>query len=358
MISLSLAANSGTLLRPSLHLSIRLRTRNADIPSAYMGNQQFTSSGLVFSDCGTALQIHWDWGWTIQDIAVENCGTGVIIVGGAGGPFSTGQGVGSLILTDLTMTNTKLGISTSLFADNSTAFLLANAGFSNVQTLVTDSNLNQVLLPGGSGTINVDSWGFGKIADETGSAQFFNANNVVSMQREPSLTMSESNGPTQKYFYSRRRPSYSTLGNSQLFDVKAYGAAGDGKTRDDVTLNSILEVAANISAIVYFPSGIYILEDTLRIPVGSRIIGQAWPQLMARGDKFRDPANPRAAVKVGQPGQSGVVEIQNMMFTVQGPSPGAVIVEWNVHESTQGSAGLWGKSVEFSSFESGLMHCG
>lgn len=50
--------------------------------SAYLGNQQFTTSHLVFVNCNTALQIHWDWAWTMQDVVVESCGTGVIIVGG------------------------------------------------------------------------------------------------------------------------------------------------------------------------------------------------------------------------------------------------------------------------------------
>lgn len=28
------------------------------------------------------MQVHWDWAWTMQDIIIESCGTGVIIVGG------------------------------------------------------------------------------------------------------------------------------------------------------------------------------------------------------------------------------------------------------------------------------------
>jgi hypothetical protein len=55
---------------------------------AYMGNQQFTASGLYFEEAETAIQIHWDWGWTMQNIVVDNCKTGFIIVGGAGGVSS------------------------------------------------------------------------------------------------------------------------------------------------------------------------------------------------------------------------------------------------------------------------------
>lgn len=50
--------------------------------SAYFGNQQFTTSHLVFVNCNTALQVHWDWAWTMQDYIIESCVNGMIIVGG------------------------------------------------------------------------------------------------------------------------------------------------------------------------------------------------------------------------------------------------------------------------------------
>ena len=67
---------------------------------------------------------------------------------------------------------------------------------------------------------------------------------------------------------------------------------------------------------------------------------------MATGAKFQDASNPRVAVQVGKVGDIGVIEIQDMMFTVSGPTAGAILVEWNVHEITQGSVGLWGKCVD------------
>jgi hypothetical protein len=50
--------------------------------SAYFGNQQFTTSQLVFVNCRTALQVHWDWAWTMQDYVIESCTNGLVIVGG------------------------------------------------------------------------------------------------------------------------------------------------------------------------------------------------------------------------------------------------------------------------------------
>ncbi|RKL32578.1 Glucan 1,3-beta-glucosidase [Fusarium proliferatum] len=300
---------------------------------AYMGNQQFTASGLYFEEAETAIQIHWDWGWTMQNIVVDNCNTGLTIVGGAGGPMSTGQGIGSLHLTDLRFHYVKVAVSTSVMSDNSTALLLSNSGFYNVDTIVQDTFKSQVLLRGGKGTVNVDTWGFGRVTSANGTTAFHNGANLDSPVRNDSLVTGG-----RKQFFTRRRPKYDDLGFSQILDAKAYGAKGDGKTDDTAVLKHLFSAAANMSAIVYVPFGVYIITDTVEIPVGSRVIGQAWPQIMATGSKFADPLKPRVAVRVGLPGQVGVVEIQNMMMTVKGATAGAIMMEWNVHESGQGSA--------------------
>jgi uncharacterized Zn-finger protein len=111
---------------------------------------------------------------------------------------------------------------------------------------------------------------------------------------------------------------YTDIGLSQIIDVKAYGAQGDGYADDTAALNSVFAIAANMSSIVYFPFGVYLIKDTINIPVGTRIVGQAWAQLMATGPKFADASHPRVAVKIGQPGDVGSVEIQDMLFTVRG----------------------------------------
>ncbi|KAM5453040.1 hypothetical protein McanCB49686_004992 [Microsporum canis] len=305
---------------------------------AYFGNQQFTTSHLIFVNCKTALQVHWDWAWTMQDIIIESCKKGLVVIGGAGGPGSTGQAVGSLLLVDSIIANTPVGISTSLSGRNSTALLVQNTGFFNVPKAITENVSGDTLLPGGNEVL-VDSWGFGLYVNSTQAGKFVNGQNIPAMDRSVSLL-----GPTGHYkknFYTRRRPQYLDIGQSQILDVKALGAKGDGKTDDTAILNSILSRAGNMSSIVYFPYGIYIIKNTLHIPVGSRIVGQVWPQIMATGPQFSNEKSPKVAIEVGKPGDSGIVEIQDMMFTVSGPTAGAVLMEWNVRESFQGSAAMW-----------------
>ncbi|KAF4234129.1 hypothetical protein CNMCM6805_008835 [Aspergillus fumigatiaffinis] len=306
---------------------------------AYFGNQQFTTSHLVFVNCKTALQIHWDWAWTMQDVVVESCGTGLLVTGGAGGPLSKGQSLGSLVLVDAIIANTPNGIVTSLYAENSISLLLQNVGFFNVQNAVTDSVVSKVLLAGGN-EVRIDNWGFGRVTDSHGTSFFANAENIPVMNRTKSL-LSPELAYVKPNFYTRRRPKYTDLGTSQVINLKTAGARGDGQTDDTSVLNTIFAAAANMSAIVFIPHGIYVITDTVKIPVGSRIIGQTWPQIMARGSKFADLTATRAAVQVGSPGDSGVVEIQDLLFTVSGNTAGAILVQWNVHEAAQGSVGLW-----------------
>ncbi|KAH7124727.1 pectate lyase superfamily protein-domain-containing protein [Dactylonectria macrodidyma] len=313
---------------------------------AYFGNQQFTTSHLVFVNAVIAVQIHWDWAWTMHDFVIESCGSGIVIVDGAGGPGSTGQGVGSLILADSIIANTPTGISTSLLAENSTSFLAQNVGFFNVKNAIVDSIKKKSLLAGGAQVV-VDSWGFGMMNNATGGlTKFVNGAKIPAMKRNETL-LGAAYDKMAPNLFSRRRPKYYGIAAKKIMDVKALGAKGDGVTDDTAAINSILEGGANTSSIVYFPFGIYLVTDTIRIPVGSRVIGQAWSQIMGSGAKFQDELHPRAVVQVGRnrKGEEGIVEIQDMMFTVKGPTAGAVVLEWNARGSEKGSAGIWDSHI-------------
>jgi len=64
---------------------------------------------------------------------------------------------------------------------------------------------------------------------------------------------------------------------------------------------------------------------------------------MASGEAFKDIANPKVAVRVGEPGENGIAEFSGILFSTRGPAGGAIVVEWNVHDPAhnQGAAGMW-----------------
>lgn len=70
-------------------------------------------------------------------------------------------------------------------------------------------------------------------------------------------------------------------------------------------------------------------------------MGEAWSAITASGDKFKDVTKPRVMIQVGDKGQTGDVEISDILFQVDGPMAGAVLVEWNMLSSSPGSAGMW-----------------
>ncbi|KAH1458096.1 hypothetical protein KXX58_009535 [Aspergillus fumigatus] len=183
----------------------------------------------------------------------------------AGGLMSSGHGVGSFVLVDAVTANTPSGTLTSLYSTNSTAFLLQNVEFYNIEKAIMAERRADPILAGGGG-------------GGRGGPYFL-------QQRDIQL-------------FTRRRPQYADIGHSQVFDVTSHGAKGDGVTDDTINLNSVFTVAVNLSSIVYIPHGVYKVTDTLKIPKGSRIIGQAWSQIMATGPKFQDADDPHVAVQV------------------------------------------------------------
>lgn len=47
-------------------------------------------------------------------------------------------------------------------------------------------------------------------------------------------------------------------------------------------------------------------------------------------------------LQVGIVGSTGDVEMQDLLFTTKGQTPGAILVQWNIKAASPGSAGLWG----------------
>lgn len=81
---------------------------------------------------------------------------------------------------------------------------------------------------------------------------------------------------------------------------------------------------------------------TVRIPPGVRIVGEIWSVIMAGGtENFQDSNNPKPVLQIGESGDVGDVEITDMMFGSKGSQPGAVLVQWNIKQRSQGSAGMW-----------------
>jgi glucan 1,3-beta-glucosidase len=52
-------------------------------------------------------------------------------------------------------------------------------------------------------------------------------------------------------------------------------------------------------------------------------------------------------VQVGEESSKGIMEISDIIFSTEGPTAGAIVVEWNVKESCQGAAGMWDSHIRY-----------
>jgi hypothetical protein len=94
------------------------------------------------------------------------------------------------------------------------------------------------------------------------------------------------------------------------------------------------------------------VTDTVYIPPNIRIVGEAVSAvIMGAGPKFSDINNPRPVVQIGSTGQTGYVEISDIMVSTQGGTSGAILIEYNLNTPTSSPpSGLWDVHVRVGGF--------
>lgn len=125
---------------------------------------------------------------------------------------------------------------------------------------------------------------------------------------------------------------------------------GDGTTDDTLKLNEFLRYAAEKGLVAFLDAGIYLISDTIRIPAGSRIVGEALASvIMAYGPKFQDMNAPYPAIQVGQPGEIGRIEWSDTFVSTRGACAGAVLIQYNLY-SPGTPSGMWDVHIRVGGF--------
>jgi glucan 1,3-beta-glucosidase len=128
-------------------------------------------------------------------------------------------------------------------------------------------------------------------------------------------------------------PTYQQYSASKVLNIKSvsgYPVYGDGSTDDTANINSILSQYAGCY-IIYFPAGTYIVTNTILVPAGSRIYGDAFASaISATGSNFYNPISPTTMVQVGNSGDVGVAQISDMIFTVADVLQGCKLVRYHL----------------------------
>jgi len=281
--------------------------------------QQWIFKSISFNRCNIAARLSGN-NVVMTGSNFQDCGTGI---------DASGIG-GSLVVIDTTTNNVGNFISsTNSYTPNS--IVLENIVNSGTTVL---SN-GQILLRG-----NVpDTWYSGNAYPTSGSGQHtWIPNGQTGTTPRSSVLLSGGS------YVSIAPPTYKEYSASKFVNIKSVTGLpvmGDGVTDDTENINTILAQYAGCS-IIYWPAGTYIVTDTINIPVGSRIFGDAYSTaISATGSNFWNPDSPRAMVKIGNYGDVGIAQISDMLFTVADVLQGCKLLEVNMAGNSPGDVGLW-----------------
>jgi hypothetical protein len=287
-------------------------------------------------------------------------------------------------LLDFTVKDTPIFVQTTTKQPTSFAgsIYIDNAQLTNVPVAVGTAD-GTVVLAGGTRTIN--SWAQGNIYNGASSQGQYVQSNVTPINKPASLL--DQSGK----FFGAGRPQYEEYSPSQcklafrldifilmhpllvVASVKANGAKGDGVTDDTAALQAIFDNFAGCK-IIFFDAGtsvwvglcsrlieltgVYVITNTLRIPVDTIIVGEMWSQILIKDPSFNDQNNPKVAVQFGQSGDVGSLQVSDIVFRFErsslsyssrliglsstyAGSAGAIIMEINIQARTQGAVGFW-----------------
>lgn len=304
---------------------------DVDITGGVIGikssNQQVNFKNIYFRQCTTAFYASGGHTALFQGATFDTVGLGIDM---------SSNGLGSLVLLDSTSTNSGIVVrfhdSSNDGGKRNSQLVIQNLVHDTNNAIAVDTNHNLKL----AATDKVDTWVWGNVTP----GEYRSGQHLTTTRPDVLL----SNG---KYF-TRAQPTYAGYSIDQVVNVRNVGGhpvKGDGSTNDVESLNAILAANAANCKITYFPYGVYIVKDTLKIPIGSRIAGEAWAVISGAGEAFQDAKTPKTMVQIGQAGDVGTIEIQNMRFSVSEILPGAIILEINAAGTNPGDVALWNTIV-------------
>jgi hypothetical protein len=270
----------------------------------------------------TAIKHGWNWGFTWKNIYVLSCYIALDCTTYSG---VTDQGTGSITVVDSHFNGVPYAITIASLGSEQPSIVLDNLLVENSASVVLITG-GATILAGSTGPLYFNSWasGYQYLPDGTGG-KFTGFIDPAPVKSPSLLDGSGAYFQQSKPQYPAQNPIVATDNNIK----------NDGTGDQMAAINTLL--ADNVGAIIFFPGGIYQVQGTVNVPVGSIIIGSGWSQIMGTGSYFENAESPQVMVQVGKPGDSGVIQISDMLFTVKGPTAGAILMEWNVHETTQGS---------------------
>ncbi|KAF2091544.1 glycoside hydrolase family 55 protein [Saccharata proteae CBS 121410] len=281
--------------------------------------QQWAFKSMTFNGCTTGAKFNGGFDVVFVGSTFANCGTGIDAYGVAG----------SIVVLDTSVTNSGTLIASYNSGSGENSVILENIQSDGNPTVKLDNNTVM------SGTIS-DTWVHGSMYNR----------GVIQASYADALSMSTSRTEallSENQFFLMSAPTYQESSSARVFNIKSssqFPVYGDGVTDDSVNINTLLEQQSGM--LIYFPAGTYLVKMTIFVDKNTMIIGDAYASyISAAGDRFLNPDIPVPMVKVGNPGDMGIAQISDMMFTVSEVLPGCKLVEVNMAGRNPGDVGIW-----------------
>ncbi|KAI2468269.1 glycoside hydrolase family 55 protein [Annulohypoxylon bovei var. microspora] len=297
-----------------------------------LDNQQYHLKSLTFDGCTTGISVQHMFIGHCQGCKFTLCGIGV----DTASPRDGVENLGTFIITDSTADNTGALVNTAAINGSFNSIVLENVQVDEQSVSSTVTVSGEVVLKGS--VKQGETWVLGNAyTPNTSDEENFQKGTTLSTSRAASLV--DDSGS----FYRLPPPTYEEYGVEQFINVKevpSYVVAGDGKADDTASLQAIINEYAGCK-ILFFPYGVYLVEDTLVFPPGSRVFGEAWSTISATGSRFINPGAPIPMIKVGEAGDVGVAQFSDLIFTVEDVLPGCTLLEVNMAGENPGDVGFW-----------------
>ncbi|KAK4180482.1 family 55 putative glycoside hydrolase [Triangularia setosa] len=312
---------------------------------AQFGSQQYTVRNLTFSGSQTAILQIWNWGFTYKSLSINDCEIGLNM---------SSPDVGSVTLLDSSFANVGTAIIVGRYNSSATglgSLMIQNVKYTNVPTVMEDLDGNAVLAGNATGAVFEHGYAKGNLYSPEGPFVFQGRD--IAFDQPSVLKLDDQ-------YYERSKPQYENYPASSFLSARNYHAMGNGITDDTQALNVLFQAAASSStSIAFLDAGFYLVTDTVYIPANARIVGEGLAAvIMGAGEKFSDVSNPYPVIQIGQPGETGYIEMSDVIVSTQGPTAGAIAIQYNLKTPTLGGkvtadtppSGLWDVHVRIGGF--------
>ncbi|THG92977.1 hypothetical protein EW026_g8120 [Hermanssonia centrifuga] len=293
---------------------------------------RFTIHNVVITNADTGIFQQWNWGFTFKNIQISGCRIGFGL--NTGGLTEAGQTAGSIVILDSSISATTAAVQTSSDQSSSLggSIVLQNVDLSGSPVGVVDGSNNHFLVGGGT----VNQFVLGNVY--SGDTNTYTYTHVAaSGPNLPPALLDPSSSNNGVFF--RTRPQYQAYAADQFISAKANGVKCDGTTDDTTNLQNLINDYWGCK-IIYLDAGTCKVTSTIVVPAGAIIVGEFWTTILASGSKFSDASNPVPVLQVGNPGDTGGVEISDIVVSTTAGSAGAICIEWNV-KGEAGTVGMW-----------------